>query len=251
MTLNDQSEPRVWLTSWPVHRTENCHSSGKGQSTNLSLLVSSRSFPWVTVIATGKGNLRTCPYWYHQSRHTRYVCWHFDENTKILSGPPLVCCVTNDFILDGIPGVVPDLVPGIQDCKSPGSLGKTWDQVKSLKFILIDSNFFLSPVLRSPVTLVFPQSFRRIFSFFKKINTPVKDLTYKDLLTSTFTLVSHERGIKTWCVPTTYPECLLQNVSVWKVQCRMSYGSQHWKSNWQGQDCHTVQRITTNITWSS
>ncbi len=58
-------------------------------------------------------------------------------------------------------------------------------------------------------------------------NTPVKDLTYKDL-TITFTLAGHERGIKTWCVPATYPECLFrQNVSVWKVQCRMSYGSQH------------------------
>ena len=149
--------------------------------------------------------------------------------------------ITKD--LDGIPGVVPGLVPGIQGCKSPGSLGKTWDQAKSLKFILIDSNLLLSPVLRPPVTLVFPQTFRRIFSFFKKVffeehppgfprgkgdvgaresllpapncNTPVKDLTYKDLLTSTFSLVSHERGIKTWCVPTTYPECLLrQNVSV-------------------------------------
>ena len=31
-------------------------------------------------------------------------------------------------------------------------------------------------------------------------NTPVKDLTYKDLLTNTFTVTSHERGIKTWCV---------------------------------------------------
>jgi hypothetical protein len=39
-------------------------------------------------------------------------------------------------------------------------------------------------------------------------NTPVKDLTYKDLLTSTFTLVSHVRGIKSWCVPVTYPECV-------------------------------------------
>ena len=38
--------------------------------------------------------------------------------------------------------------------------------------------------------------------------TPVKDLTYKDLLTSIFTLTSHERGIKTWCVPATYPECV-------------------------------------------
>jgi hypothetical protein len=37
-------------------------------------------------------------------------------------------------------------------------------------------------------------------------NTPVKDLTYKDLLTITFTLASHERGIKIWCV--TYLECV-------------------------------------------
>ncbi len=47
--------------------------------------------------------------------------------------------------LDGIPGLVPGLVPGIQGCKSPGSLGQTWDQDKSLKFILIDSIFLLSP----------------------------------------------------------------------------------------------------------
>ncbi len=40
--------------------------------------------------------------------------------------------------LDGIPGVVPGLVPGIQGFKNPGSLGKTSDQAKSLKFILID-----------------------------------------------------------------------------------------------------------------
>jgi hypothetical protein len=39
-------------------------------------------------------------------------------------------------------------------------------------------------------------------------NTPVKDLTYKDLLTITLTLVSHERGIKTWCVPATDPQCV-------------------------------------------
>ena len=29
-------------------------------------------------------------------------------------------------------------------------------------------------------------------------NRPVKDLVYKDLLTSTFTQASHDRGIKTW-----------------------------------------------------
>ena len=83
---------------------------------------------------------------------------------------------------------------------------------------------------------MFPQSFGRIFLFSKKstskntlqdfpgvremgdvsetpptvpnYNTPVTDLTYKDLLTSTFTLASHDRGIKTWCVPATYPECV-------------------------------------------
>ena len=75
---------------------------------------------------------------------------------------------------------------------------------------------------------MFPQSFRRIFkegNFFfwqntlqgfpgvretdnarksllpvPNYNTPVKDLTYKDLLTNTFTVVSYDRGIKTWCV---------------------------------------------------
>jgi hypothetical protein len=137
----------------------------------------------------------------------------------------------------------PEDDPGIQTCKNPRSLGKTWDQAKSLKFILINSNFWLSPVLRPIVTLGFPPVFSKNFSFFKKVffeehppglprgkgdvgsresllpgpncNTPVKDLTYKDLLTSTFTLASHERGIKTWCVPATYRECLLwQNVSV-------------------------------------
>jgi hypothetical protein len=83
---------------------------------------------------------------------------------------------------------------------------------------------------------VFPQSFRRILNVDKKsfwkntlqgfpevremgdaresllsdpnYNRPVKDLVYKDLLTSIFTLASHERGIKTWCVPATYPECV-------------------------------------------
>ncbi len=71
-------------------------------------------------------------------------------------------------LLDGIPGVVPGLVPGFQGCKNPGSLGKTWDQANSLKFILIDSNFLLSPVLRPPVTLGVSLVFRRIFLFSKR-----------------------------------------------------------------------------------
>ena len=39
-------------------------------------------------------------------------------------------------------------------------------------------------------------------------NRPVKDLVYKDLLTSTFTQGSHDRGIKTWCVSVSYPQCV-------------------------------------------
>jgi hypothetical protein len=71
--------------------------------------------------------------------------------------------------LDGIPGVVPALVPGIQGYKSPGSLGKTWDKAESLKFILIDSIFLLYPVLRPLVTLGVSPVSSKNFSFFKKI----------------------------------------------------------------------------------
>jgi hypothetical protein len=74
-----------------------------------------------------------------------------------------------DATLDGIPGVVPALVPGIQGYKSPGSLGKTWDKAESLKFILIDSNFLLYPVLRPLVTLGVSPVSSKNFSFFKKI----------------------------------------------------------------------------------
>ena len=181
--------------------------------------------------------------------------------------------------LDGIPGVVPGLVPGIQGFKSPGSLGKTWDQAKSLKFILIDSNFFLSPVPRPVVTVGVSPSFPRLSPKGKNIyfetpsqgspwvremgdatesllpapnyNTPVKDLEYKDLLTSTFTQPSHESSIKTWCVQTTYPECLFcgkkYRYERFNVECHMDPNI----GNWQGKDCRTVQRITTNIVRSS
>jgi hypothetical protein len=39
-------------------------------------------------------------------------------------------------------------------------------------------------------------------------NRPVKDLVYKDLLTNTFTQASHDRGIKTWRVSVSYPQCV-------------------------------------------
>ena len=65
--------------------------------------------------------------------------------------------------LDEKPGVVPCLVPGIQGGKSPGSLGQTWDQAKSLKFILIDSNFLLSPC---PDSLRHARCFPGLFEIF-------------------------------------------------------------------------------------
>jgi hypothetical protein len=58
---------------------------------------------------------------------------------------------------------------GSRVAKNPGSLGKTWDQAKSLKFILIDSNFLLYPVLRPLVTLGVSPVLGKNFSFFKKI----------------------------------------------------------------------------------
>ncbi len=38
-------------------------------------------------------------------------------------------------------------------------------------------------------------------------NRPVKDLVYKDLLTSTFTQASHDRGIRTWREERTVVTC--------------------------------------------
>ena len=56
-------------------------------------------------------------------------------------------------IVGGKPGLVPGLVPGIQGWKSHGSLEQTWDQGKSLKFILIDSVFARHPFLIPLLTL--------------------------------------------------------------------------------------------------
>jgi hypothetical protein len=41
-------------------------------------------------------------------------------------------------------------------------------------------------------------------------NRPVKDLVYKDLLTSTFNQASHDRGIKTWRASASYPQCVFR-----------------------------------------
>ena len=56
-------------------------------------------------------------------------------------------------------------------------------------------------------------------------NTPVKDLVYKDLLTRTFTLASHDRGMKTWSVLVSYPECVFFRnkfrYELYSVECQM------------------------------
>jgi hypothetical protein len=56
-------------------------------------------------------------------------------------------------------------------------------------------------------------------------NTPVKDLVYKDLLTRTFTLASHDRGMKTWSVLVSYPECVFFRnkfrYELYSVECHM------------------------------
>ena len=84
-------------------------------------------------------------------------------------------------------------------------------------------------------------------------NTPVKDLTYEDLLTNTFTQVSHDRGIKTWCVKETYPKCLFcgkkYHYELYNVECHME--PKIGKTNWEGKDCLSEYRITINILWSS
>ena len=78
-------------------------------------------------------------------------------------------CTVTRVALDGKPGLVPGLVPGIQGCKTPGSLGQPWDQTKSFKFILIDSNFLLSPCPEHPVTQDVSPSFPKDFLQGKKI----------------------------------------------------------------------------------
>ena len=76
-------------------------------------------------------------------------------------------------ILDGKSGLVPGLVPGFQGWKCPGTLGME-------EALAPGPNF----------------------------NRPVKDLVHKDLLASTFTQASHDRGIKTWRASVSYPQCV-------------------------------------------
>ncbi len=56
-------------------------------------------------------------------------------------------------------------------------------------------------------------------------NRPVKDLVYNDLLTSTFTQTSHDRGIKTWRTSSSYPQCVFCGnkfrYEAFNVECHM------------------------------
>ena len=55
-------------------------------------------------------------------------------------------------------------------------------------------------------------------------NRPVNDLVYTDLLTSTFTQGSHDRGIKTWRASASYPQCVFCGnkfrYEVFNVECQ-------------------------------
>ena len=58
-------------------------------------------------------------------------------------------------------------------------------------------------------------------------NRPVKDLVYKDLLTITFTQVRHDRGIKTWSVSVSYPQCITLRVTLTNIDDPYLTGSFH------------------------
>jgi hypothetical protein len=63
-------------------------------------------------------------------------------------------------------------------------------------------------------------------------NRPVKDLVYKDLLTSTFTQVSHDRGIRSCRASASYPQCVFDGNKFRYEAFNVEYhGPQHWKSN--------------------
>ena len=70
--------------------------------------------------------------------------------------------------LDGKTGLVSDLVPGFQVWKCPATLVQPCCELKSLKVILIDSNFLCPPALNTLVTLGIYPSVNQEF-FFRKI----------------------------------------------------------------------------------
>ena len=138
--------------------------------------------------------------------------------------------------LDGKTGLVPGQVSGFQGWKNPGTVAQTWHQAQMTQIYSNPLNFFVSPCPEYPCHSayfpVFYQEFLEGKILFQEkslsrlpgvrkmgdgreslvpdpnFNRPVKDLVYKDLLTSTFTQVSHDRGIKTWRDSVSNPQCV-------------------------------------------
>ncbi len=120
--------------------------------------------------------------------------------------------VDGDNTLDGKTGLIQDLVPGFQDWKYSGTMTQTWHQVQMTQIYSNPLNFFASSCPENPCRCLFPRLLHAFFSkvkfYSKKITFPGlpgqgrwredKHLSYKDLLTITFTQVSHwdDRGMK-------------------------------------------------------
>ncbi len=128
-------------------------------------------------------------------------------------------------ILDAKTGLLTGFLSGKQGWKYPVALLTTCCGSKSLKVILIDSDFRTYPVLNPLVTLSLTPSFRTDFFEGKNFSRPVEELEYTCLLKSTFTEASHVRDFKTCQTPATYPECVfcekMYRWGVAYVECHM------------------------------
>jgi hypothetical protein len=139
------------------------------------------------------------------------------------------------MLIDGKTGLVPGLVAGLQGWKCPGTLPQTWYEAQMTQIYSNPLKFFVSPCPEYPChSVYFPVFYHKLSkgkilpfrkvrfqtvrgqgtwgwkrpSHLTQINRPVKDLVYKDLLTTTFTQARCDRGIKTWCVSVSYPQCV-------------------------------------------
>jgi hypothetical protein len=84
-------------------------------------------------------------------RGTTIVCGGLSPQT-----PPILTHMRifeSEWILDAKTGLLTGLLTGIQGWKCPVALSQTCYGSKSLKVILMDSNFGGHPVLNPPVTL--------------------------------------------------------------------------------------------------
>jgi hypothetical protein len=179
--------------------------------------------------------------------------------------------------LDGKTGLLTGLIGGKQGWKFPVDLLATCCGSKSLKVILIDSDFRAHPVLNPLVTLYLTPSSRKDFfegkNFFshESINRasrtpkmgdggvfhtpcvdfsrPVEELDYTCLLKSNFTETSHDRGFKTCQTLTTYPECVFcGKMYRWGEAYVVTWTPTFRKQQLVRKGCRSVCRITNNIT---